>query len=245
MNDVIEQLLSHRSIRRFTEQNIDQALINQLIEAGQAAATSSFIQACTVVQVNDNEKRQQLASCSGGQTYVASAPVFLVFCADMKRHQLACEMQQQPMQSGFTEQFITATLDCGLFAQNVVVAAESAGLGTVYIGGIRNQISKVSELLALPDLVYPVFGLCLGFPDQQPEVKPRLPLSVVLKHDQYDNMGDKETIATYDQQIQHYYETRSSNTKQQGWSEQISTMLAKEARPHMQRFLQEKGFMLK
>jgi len=245
MNDVINLLKSHRSIRQFTDQTVEQDTINTLIEAGQAAATSSFIQACTVIQVNNPEVREQLAACAGGQAYVAAAPVFLVFCADMKRHQLACDMHDADMQSGFTEQFITASLDTALFSQNLVVAAESLGLGTVYIGGLRNKIAEVAELLQLPELVYPVFGLCLGYPAQDPEVKPRLPVNVVLKQDVYDDTVDEGRIADYDAHVRDYYLSRTGGTKDMSWSEQISGMLVKESRPHMLPFLQEKGFLLK
>lgn len=161
MNATIDLLNAHRSIRAFTDQPIETSDLHTLIQAGQAAATSSFIQACTVINVTDAEKRQALAQFAGNQAYVAAAPVFLVFCADMKRHQLACQMHDAPMQSGFTEQFITATTDCALFAQNVIVAAESLEMGGVYIGGLRNNIAAVSELLELPELVYPVFGMCI------------------------------------------------------------------------------------
>lgn len=243
MNSVIDLLKAHRSIRKFTSQPVATELLHNCIEAGQAAATSSFIQACTVIQVTDQSKRQQIAEWAGNQAYVEQAPEFLVFCADMRRHQLACEMHQAEMLSGFTEQFITATVDCALFAQNTVIAAESAGLGIVYIGGIRNQIDKVSEVLALPDLVYPVFGLCLGYPDQDPETKPRLPLGVVLKQDQYDDADDKEQIAEYDQSVREYYASRTGGQKNMSWSEQVSGMLQKEARPHMQAFLQQKGYL--
>lgn len=245
MNAVIDLLKSHRSIRKFTDQSIDQATVEALVEAGQAAATSSFIQACTVIQVSNSETREKLAACAGGQAYVAQAPVFLVFCADMKRHQLACDMHDAQMQSGFTEQFITASLDCGLFAQNLVVAAESLGLGTVYIGGLRNKIAEVAELLELPDLVYPVFGLCLGYPDQNPEVKPRLPVSVVLKQETYNDSDDRGIINEYDAHVREYYHTRTGGGKDMTWSEQISGMLVKESRPHMLPFLQERGFLLK
>ncbi|WP_370298600.1 oxygen-insensitive NADPH nitroreductase [Pontibacterium sp.] len=245
MNAVIDLLKSHRSIRKFTEQPVDQGIVETLVEAGQSAATSSFIQACTVIQVNNTETREKLAACAGGQAYGASAPVFLVFCADMKRHQLACDMHDAQMQSGFTEQFITASLDCGLFAQNLVVAAESLGLGIVYIGGLRNNIAEVADLLELPDLVYPVFGMCLGYPDQNPEVKPRLPVNVVLKQEVYDDTGDQEHIAAYDGHVREYYRTRTGGTKDMTWSEQISGMLVKESRPHMLPFLQERGFLLK
>lgn len=245
MTPVIELLKSHRSIRKFTDQPVSQEMLNELVVAGQAAATSSFIQACTVVQVNDPAKREKLANWAGPQTYVADAPQFLVFCADMKRHQLVCDMHDAPMASGFTEQFLTASLDCGLFAQNLVVAAESLGLGAVYIGGLRNRIADVADLLELPELVYPVFGLCLGYPDQNPETKPRLPLSVVLKQDSYDDSQDAATIAEYDVVVREYYASRSGGTKDMSWSEQISGMLSKEARPHMLPFLQQRGFLEK
>jgi nitroreductase len=245
MNPVIDLLKSHRSIRQFKDDAIEQSTLETLIEAGQAAATSSFIQACTVIQVNHPDTRAQLAACAGNQAYVASAPVFLVFCADMKRHQLACEMHQAPMQSGFTEQFITASLDCALFAQNLVIAAESLGLGTVYIGGLRNKIAEVATLLELPGLVYPVFGLCLGYPDQNPEVKPRLPVNVILKQERYDDSADRNSIAAYDNHVRDYYRTRTGGQKEMSWSEQISGMLVKEARPHMLPFLQQRGFLLK
>ncbi len=245
MNPVIELLNSHRSIRKFTPQPIPQETVNTLVQSGQAAATSSFIQACTVVQVNNRDNRSKLAAYAGGQVYVEQAPVFLVLCADMQRHQLACEMNGAQMQAGFTEQFITATADVALFAQNVTIAAESLGLGAVYIGGLRNNIAAVADLLGLPELVYPVFGLCLGYPDQNPEVKPRLPLEVVLKQDHYDDTEDRNAIAAYDQHVSAYYRSRTGGNKEMTWSEQMSGMLVKEARPHMLPFLQERGFLLK
>jgi len=243
MNPTIELLKSHRSIRKFTTDPVDQSTLEALIQAGQSAATSSFIQACTVIQVSQGERRDALAEMAGNQAYVSQAPVFLVFCADMKRHQLACDMHEAEMQSGYTEQFLTASLDCALFAQNVVVAAESLGLGSVYIGGLRNRIADVAKLLELPDLVYPVFGLCLGYPDQNPEVKPRLPLSVVFKQERYDDSQDEATIRDYDRDVSEYYRTRTGGNKEMTWSEQISGMLVKEARPHMLPFLQSRGFL--
>jgi len=245
MNPTIELLKSHRSIRKFTPQPIEQTIVEELVGAGQAAATSSFIQACTVIQVNQQEDREKLAEFAGNQGYIVSAPTFLVFCADMQRHKLVCDMHQAEMQSGFTEQFITATVDCALFAQNVVTGAESLGLGVVYIGGLRNKIQAVSELLGLPHLVYPVFGLCLGYPDQDPEVKPRLPLNVILKQDRYTDNEDQARIEAYDRQVETYYETRTGGKKQMSWSGQISQMLIKESRPHMLPFLKAKGFIEK
>lgn len=245
MNTTIDLLNNHRSIRAYKKQTVSQDIINMLITCGQAAATSSFIQACTVIQIEDNTKREKLAEYAGNQKYVTTAPVFLVFCADMKRHELACNMHGAEMLSGFTEQFITATVDCALFAQNVAIAAESIDLGIVYIGGIRNKIAEVSELLELPTLVYPVFGMCIGYPDQAPEIKPRLPLPIVFKKDSYTNIQDSQLMADYDKVIREYYQSRSGGNKEMSWSEQIAGMLIKEARPHMMSYLQSRGYLLK
>ncbi len=245
MHDIVQLLKSHRSIRKFRPKPVPQSLLEELVGAGQAASTSSFIQACTLIQVNDTGDREQLAEYAGGQVYVISAPVFLVFCADMQRHRLACEMNGVEMLSGYTEQFITATVDCALFAQNMMVAAEAEGLGGVYIGGIRNRIEAVAELLQLPGLVYPVFGMCLGYPDQAPQVKPRLPLEVVLKQDRYDDRDDRSRIGGYDQLLEAYYASRLGNNKRMTWSRQMAGMLEKEARPHILPFLQSRGFLLK
>jgi nitroreductase len=245
MNDTLSLLLSHRSIRKFQPDAIPQAKLESWIQAGQAAATSSFIQACTVIQVDKGEQRQQLAHFAADQTFVEDAPVFLVFCADMQRHRAACEFHQAEMHSGFAEQFLTASVDVALFAQNVVVAAESDGMGICYVGALRNQIEAVGELLELPELVYPVFGLCIGYPAQDPEVKPRLPLPVVLKHNTYDAKEDARYMADYDEQIQTYYQKRTGNNKVSTWRSQIANMLQKEARPHMLPYLRSKGFLNK
>ena len=245
MNETIRLLKAHRSIRKFTDQPVNQELVRELISAGQCAATSSFIQACTVIQVADKKTRAMLSDYASGQLYVKEAPVFLVFCADMQRHRTACSMHDAPMLSGFTEQFITASVDCALFAQNVLIGAESQGLGGCYIGAIRNRIADVDKLLDLPELVYPLFGMCLGYPAQNPETKPRLPAEVVLKQERYDDSGDMERIAAYDESVRTYYRTRTGGAKSNSWSEQISEMLVREARPHMLSYLQAKGFLLK
>ena len=130
-----------------------------------------------------------------------------------------------------------------LYAQNLVVAAESAGLGICYIGALRNDPARVTEILELPQQVYPVFGMCLGYPDQDPEVKPRLPLSVVLKENGYHTTGEAEAIAAYDERMRAYYAARTDNQKAQGWSEQMAGLLGREGRPHMLEFLRSQGFI--
>lgn len=243
MNATLELLNRHRSIRKFTEKPIGGDLFHRLITAGQAAASSSFLQGVTIIQVTNVEKRAVLCEVAGGQQYVQSAPEFLVFCADLSRPMRMCRNNGGKPEEGLTEQFVIATVDAALCAQNVVVAAESCGLGICYIGALRNDPARVSEVLDLPKDVYPVFGMCIGWPDQDPEVKPRLPKSVMLKENSYCIQGEDAAINAYDELMREYYANRSSNTKVQGWSEQMASLLSKESRPHMLQFLQSRGFL--
>lgn len=241
-NPVIDLLKSHRSIRKFTDQPIDPALFDELVLAGQSAATSSFLQGSTIIRVTRPESRKAMAEYAGNQAWVESAPEFLVFCADLKRAGNYCREYGKPFEGDFTEHFIIATVDVALMAQSMVTAAEASGLGICYIGGIRNNPGPVSELLQLPRGVYPVFGLCLGYPDQNPECKPRLPQSVILKQEVYNEEGDHDAIAEYDLRVQEYYRTRTGGGHGIKWSEQVSTLLSEKSRPHMREFLAGQGF---
>ena len=243
MNPTIELLKSHRSIRKFSDRPIAADDLEQLILAGQAAATSSFVQTTSLIRVTDPAKRERLVTLTGNQTYVASCAEFFVFCADLQRNLSITNNQGLDSQSGFTEHFVIAAVDTSLFAQNMVVAAESMGLGICYIGGIRNHPAEVSELLGLPEQVAPLFGLCLGYPEQDPEVKPRLPSSMIVHENTYQTALDEATLERYDETVKHYYQTRTGGQKQQGWSEQIGGFFTKESRPHMLQFLKDKGFL--
>jgi nitroreductase len=245
MNDTLKLLHAHRSIRKFSNQALSPGQLEQIISAGQSAATSSFLQGATIIRVSNPDSRQKLATFAGNQPYVASAAEFLVFCADLRRAGNCCERYDKPFSGDYTEHFIIATVDAALLAQNVVVAAESEGLGICYIGGLRNHPREVSDLLQLPQGVYPVFGLCLGYPDQDPEVKPRLPLEVILKQETYNDEADAPLIEAYDEQVREYYRTRTGGGHGICWSEQVAGLLSEKARPHMRGFLAEQGFNFK
>ncbi len=243
MNDVINLMKSHRSIRKFTDRPIARELLVELIQAGQGAATSSHVQAYTVIHVKNQANREKIAELAGGQDYIASCADFLVFCADMKRPTEASERTGAKVVRGMTEQLLVATVDVALMGQNVATAAESEGLGICYIGGIRNNPQAISDLLKLPEHVYPVFGMCLGYPDHDPEVKPRLPVEAVLKEDYYT--ADPELVEDFDATMQTYYQSRSSGNKDTDWSHNLTPLFDNKLRPHMRDFLIERGFEMK
>ncbi|WP_165855727.1 oxygen-insensitive NADPH nitroreductase [Marinobacter sp. JSM 1782161] len=245
MNPTIETLLSHRSIRKFSDRKIPRPLLETLVRAGQSAATSNHVQAYSIIHVVNPDNRAKVAELAGGQAYIAECSDFLVFCADMKRSTEAAERAGADVVRGMMEQLLVASVDTALMAQNMVVAAESEGLGICYIGGIRNNPAEVSELLRLPEHVYPVFGLCLGYPDQSPEVKPRLPIEAVLKEDYYQDAQDEPLVAAFDSTMRDYYHSRTGGTKDTTWSEQLKPLFTSKLRPHMSDFLKQRGFGLK
>ena len=245
MHDIHRLLRSHRSIRKFVEEPLPDEVLGDIVRSAQSAATSSNLQATTVIRVRDPETRSRIAEVAGGQRQIETAGAFTVWCADLHRTRLACEMAGGSMTTGMTEQFIIATVDVALAAQNAVVAAEAQGYGICYIGAVRNDPQTVADLLRLPDQVYPVFGLCIGIPDQDPEVKPRLPVDVLLKDDVYDDAGDRERIETYDETLRAYYRTRTGGTKDSSWTEEMARLVDGERRPHMRGFLARRGFELR
>ncbi|MDT8852479.1 oxygen-insensitive NADPH nitroreductase [Pantoea dispersa] len=237
MTPTIDLLCSHRSIRAFTEQGIDDAQRSAIIAAAQAASTSSFLQCSSIVRITDRALREQLVQLTGGQPWVSAAAEFWVFCADFNRHQQICPEAQL----GRAEQLLLGCVDTALMAQNAMVAAESLGLGGVFIGGIRNSIAQVTELLGLPKFVLPLFGFCIGHPDASPDVKPRMPQAMLVHENCYQPL-DKAVLAQYDQQITAYYQQRDSNQRSETWSELIQRLIIKETRPFMLDYLHQQGW---
>ena len=241
---LIKLLQSHRSIRKYQAREIDPDLLESILIAGQSASTSSHIQAVSMIRVDEPSLRSEFIEISGGQPYIGSCSEFLVFCADFHRNQERIKrIENRDVDYSTMEQFISATVDVALFAQNVVAAAESVGLGCCYIGGIRNDPNKVTELLRLPDLVYPVFGLCIGYPDQDPECKPRLPLQVQLHDNAYRLDEDMHGIIDdYDEFVRSYYVRRTGGKLKTSWSEQMSKQESSQKREFMKRYIEKQGF---
>ena len=243
MNSIMQTQLNHSSVRSYQDKAIASDLLLDILRCGQAAASSSFIQAYSVIQVNDPDKRKTIAQAAGNQRWVVAAPEFLVICADLSRVEYCCQKHQQGDLEGYTEHFMAATVDAALMAQNMMLAVESVGLGGVFIGGIRNDPQTVANTLELPGQVYPVCGLCLGWPKQTMSVKPRLPVQAVLHQDRFDTAKTQVMVDDYDEVMTAYYAERSFNNKSTNWSEQTARAIQGKKREHMLEFLQQRGFV--
>lgn len=218
-NVALETLLNHRSVRSYSARPLPEGTLEIAIAAAQSASTSSNLQTWSVVAVEDPERRARLSAVAANQSHVRNAPLFLVWLADLSRLEaVAARADVDPEGLHYLETLLVGVIDAALAAQSAVVALESLGLSSVYIGAIRNDPVKVAAELGLPPRVLPVFGLCIGYADdtRPTQVKPRLPQAAVLHREQYDAQGQVEQIARYDETIAAFQ--REQGLEDAGWS---------------------------
>ncbi|SFL68408.1 FMN reductase (NADPH) [Paenibacillus sp. 1_12] len=243
MNETIKLLTSHQSIRKFTNQPVTQEQLDTIISAAQWASSSSHVQAYSIIHVTNAGMRQQISEWTGNQSYVVNSPIFLVWCADLHRLRTAYEIHENADKAylGTAENWIVATVDAALAAQNAAIAAESLGMGIVYIGSVRNHIEGVSTLLRLPKYTSPLFGMCIGYPDQDPGQRPRLPQKAVLHHNTYQTDGMEEQILKYDQTMKDYILKRTGGKRSGTWSEDMRNKLKTPTRMDVKAYLEAQG----
>lgn len=209
-NEALEVIISHRSVRAYLPDALPEGTIETLVTAAQSAPTSSNLQPWSVVAVEDPARKARLSALAGNQAHILQAPLFLVWLVDLSRlRELARARGASPGALDYLETFLLGSVDTSLAAQSAVVAAESLGLGTVYIGGIRNKPLEVAAELGLPPNVFALVGLCVGYPDPErpADVKPRLPQSSVLFRERYVwGAAQQEGAATYNEKLRSFQE---------------------------------------
>jgi nitroreductase len=200
-NEHISLLLSHRSVRGYRPDALPAGTLETLVAAAQSAASSSNLQAWSVIAVTDPEKKAALAQAAANQKHIEQCPLFLVWVADISRNQrLGAEEGVTLEVMPYQETFLVAAIDAALAAQNATVAAESLGLSCVYIGALRNNPREIARIVGLPAGAFGVFGMCVGYASATgaTEVKPRLPQDVILHYDTYDATGEAAHRKAYD-----------------------------------------------
>ncbi|MBN3958924.1 NADPH-dependent oxidoreductase [Nostoc sp. NMS8] len=249
-NDSLTSLLSHRSIRSYVSDPLPPGTLELLIAAAQSASTSSNLQTWSVVAIEDQERKEELSKLASNQAHIKQVPLFLVWLADLARLSYVADSRGLSHDAlEYLESFVTATIDAALAAQNATVAAESLGLGTVYIGALRNHPQEVAALLNLPPSVFPVFGLCVGYPNPEvpAAIKPRLPQTAVLHRETYKLAEQEDAIAHYNDIIKDFYTEQKMNIAGD-WSEhsaqRIATVEALRGRDRLREILNNLGFKL-
>lgn len=250
MNPVLETILNHSSCRAFLPDRIAPATLEAIIAAAASAATSSNLQVWSLMVVEDPARKARLSALAGGQKHIEQSPTFLVWLADLARLETIAAQGQATVEGiHYLELFMVALIDAALAAQNAVVAVESLGLGSVYIGALRNKPEQVAAELGLPKLVFPAFGLSIGVPDPQGTsgIKPRLPQSVVVHREQYNSAIDPTAIAAYDGRMSAFQTEQKMPDER--WTQRainrVQTPAALNGRDRMRAALGNLGFELK
>ncbi len=249
-NAVIASLMQHRSVRGFKPDALPSGTLETLIAAAQSAATSSNMQTWSVVSVTDPAKKATFARLSGNQKHIEQCPMYLVFLADLSRLERIGVAEGKTLEAlPFLETFLVAAIDAALAAQNAVIAAESLGLSTVYIGAMRNDPETVARELDLPPGCMAAFGLCVGYAlaGHESAVKPRLSQSAVLHHERYDARHDATARAAYDRAMAAF--SAGHERQSYTWTERVivrvGRLSALNGRDRLADALRRLGFPLK
>jgi nitroreductase len=250
-NDTLSVILSHRSVRAYLPDALPDGTVEILVAAAQSAASSSNLQAWSVIAVEDKARKARLAALAGNQKHIEEAPLLLVWLADLNRLQRVAAAQNQKAEAlDYLESFLLGAVDAALAAQNAFLALESLGLGGVYIGALRNKPLEVAAELGLPPHVVALFGLVVGHPDpnRPADVKPRLPQQAVFFREQY-GFGEAGLldVAAYDERFKVFQ--REQGLAEQGWSIQagkrVQDARALNGRDVLRDALNRLGFELK
>ena len=247
----IRRVLSRKTVRHFSDVAPDEALLDLLVAAALSASAKSDFQQASILRVVDPAKRAAIGALFPSMPWIGVSPVFFVFLGDARRLQRIGELRAKPVQNGTLEGFFNATVDAALAMQTMILCAESAGLGVCPISVIRNEIDKVAGLLGLPDQVFPVAGLCLGYPRSEGHVSLRLPRRTTTHLDRYDDSALPHAIDDYDRRRNARHaiprEQQRSNAEYgevpfYGWSEDKARQAAKAEGAAFPPYLRSHGF---
>lgn len=237
-------LLQRRTVRHFKKQSLTSEQYAHLMEVARQAPTSNFLQQCSFIHITDPAIREQIrAVCQ--QQYVGANGDLIVFVIDLYRnHRIRAQFGLADDALNSTDAFIQGMEDTMIAAQSVVMAAESMGLGCVYLGSIQNDIRSIIKILKLPKLTYPLVALQIGIPDLIPELKPRLPLKLRSFENQYEDRFDLNNLKEYDAIVEKYYDLRDTSKHVDSFTQQIATKLSQtnHKRDEILAIIQEQGF---
>jgi nitroreductase/FMN reductase [NAD(P)H] len=251
--EAIAGLLDRRVVRRYRDEAVSDSLLDALLAAAQSAPAKSDLQQYSVVVMRDAARIKQIADWIGTMDWIATAPVFLVWCGDMRRGQRLCDMHGMPHANNNLDTFLNTAVDCTLAMGQFMAAAEAVGLGTCPISYVRSHIERVSPLLGLPPGVYPVAGLSVGWPVFRRPVSMRLPPSVVVHRERYDDSAMESEVRAYDERRRAREPAAAASLKNNdvypprdgvGWSENVARQLSVPERFGFAAWLRTRGFEL-
>ena len=247
----LARMAEHRSHRKYSARPVAPEMLRLLLACALSAPSKSDLQQADVVHVADRPKIKAIADAIPDMPWIANAPVFLVFCGNNRRIRQIGEWRGKTFANDHLDHFLNATVDAALVMMSFIRAAEAAGLGACPVSHVRNHSHELSRMLGLPDWVFPVAGLCVGYPAEAGRVSPRLPLEVTVHVDRYDESGIREKIDAYDRRrhaTQPYRKQRDADrhgtAEFYGWSEDKARQYSVSERADFGAFIRSKRFNL-
>jgi len=245
----IESIVKHRVIRRYSAKPVNSELLRLICACGLSAPSKSDLQQRDIVIVEEPATRKAIADLIPEMPWIGKAPCFLVFLANGRRLPALSRLRGKTFANDHFDLLFNAVTDAAVALSTCITAAEAIGLGTCPISVIRDHAAQIGELLALPERVIPLAGLCVGWPSDQARLSPRLPLAMTLHQDRYDETGWLEQLDEYDQRreaIAPYREQRDpgrfGNSPNYGWSEDKARQYAVPQRAEFGAYVRSRGF---
>ncbi|HJE97645.1 MAG TPA: NADPH-dependent oxidoreductase [Ligilactobacillus acidipiscis] len=246
LSQTITNQLNHKTIRSFKDKSVPKATLNKLLSVASHTATSHFLQSFSVISITDPKLRQQISQISEQKYINANGHLFIFIVDQYRAFSIARQETDQPLKLGSADKFFQGVSDSLLAAQNMINAAESLKLGTVALGSILNDALRLIKLLELPKLTFPILGLIVGYPQQEPQFKPRLPKEMWHFTNQYQTPTNFDSLlAEYDQTIKTYYETRDTNRREETFSSLVtkSALNTPKKRAEIGQAIRKQGFL--
>jgi nitroreductase/FMN reductase [NAD(P)H] len=250
--DELRRMLEHSSHRKWSGRPVEPSLLKLLFACALSAPSKSDLQQADIIHVADRAKIKAIADHIPDMPWINNAPVFLVFCGNNRRIRQIGEWRGKPFVNEHLDHFMNAAVDAGIVLAHFIRAAEAAGLGTVPISAVRNHPRATSDILGLPDAVFPVAGLCAGYPLERGPLTARLPLDVTVHTDRFTEAGLQEKIDAYDRRRHALFPLRKQRHAKRypdvdfnGWSEDKARHYSVPERADFGAFIREKKFSLK
>ena len=250
--DELARMSEHSSHRKYSARAVEPALLRLLFACAFSAPSKSDLQQADVVHVSARNDVKAIADMIPDMPWIADAPVFLVFVANNRRIRQIGEWRGKPFANEHLDHFMNAAVDAAIVMATFIRAAEAVGLAACPISHVRNHPRELAQLLGLPGAVFPVAGLCVGYPAEPGRITPRLPLDVTVHTDRFDESNVREKIEAYDRRRHQLLPFRRQRHRDRypdvefyGWSEERARQYSVPERADFGAFIRAQGFSLK
>ena len=250
-NETLRQISGRGSCRSFATEKLEPSLLKTLCAVALSSPTKSDLQQRDIIIIENQEIRRRINELFPENDWIHTTPSLLIFCANNRRQRQISQWREKEFANDHLDAFFNASVDAGIALSAFVIAAEAIGLGCCPISAIRNHSKAVSDMLQLPDYVFPIAGLGLGWPEQTAEISLRIPLQNTVHVDQFSEDNIEQNIEAYDarrREIQPYETQKHRNifgtAENYGWSEDKARQYAVSEREDFSDYIKSRGFKL-